>query len=495
MKGGVALSAVIRREMWHWRGAMLFAMLGLAIGPGNIWRFPYLVYEYGGGAFLIAYMFALLTFGIPGVIIEFGLGNRSQAAPPMAFKWLNKSTEWVGWWVLLISALLMAYVQPIYCLIIRYIGSAATLAWGADPGGYLWGTALQLTGGPGELASIPLGLLISWAIEWAIIFAVLWAGIKVLGRVASVMMPVFFGLLVMFIVRGMISPGAIDGWALYLTPHMDQLLNPHLWLAAYGQVGSSLGIGLGCWIVVGSLKRLGSDTNNNVLVTSFGNSFISFIAGFAVFSTLGYLAYLLTVPIDEVVAGGIGLAFISYPTLANLIPTGEVFAVLFFLLFAFGAISSFMIMPLGMLYALKEKFKMSHLKATSIAVGVPAVLGLWFICGHGFHWLDIVDHWFGHYTLPLAALTYFILVGWSYGAARFRGLVNEGSEVKVGLWWDICIKFISPIFLVVLLVLGIIEEAGGLYGGYPLWALLVGGWGITVALPIGAYALSKLPQR
>ncbi len=481
--GGIAL-----RERWTWRGAFIVAAIGSAVGLGNLWRFPYVVYDSGGGAFLIPYLVALLTAGIPLMMLEFTLGSRFLGSAPLAMKRAKPSFEFVGWWAVLAGFGIITYYAAILGWSLRYLWGAFTLEWGADAGNYLFDKVLQLmpvleAEAYGSLSGISTELIIPFIIGWLAIFLVVFSGIRGLGRVVMVTMPLPFLLILILMVRGLTLPGAVDGLNFYLTPDFTALANTQVWLAAYGQVFFTLSLAMGILIAYASYLPKDSDISNNAFMTSFADALTAFLGGIAVFTTLGYMAGQLNVPVGEVVASGVGLAFVAYPEAINLMPVAPaVIGVIFFVtIFTLGLDSAFSLTE-GVVSAVMDKFSLSRRLAAVLVSGLAFLIGLIFVSRGGLLWLDQVDHFINNFGLVTIGLFTCLLIGWGYGAHKIREQINEHSEVKIGVWFDICIKFITPIVLIILLVLNFIDRIQTPYEGYPAFMQIVGGWGLIAFL-------------
>ncbi len=483
------------RERWTWRGAFVVAAVGSAVGLGNIWRFPYVVYDSGGGAFLIPFVIALLTAGIPLMMLEFTLGQRFAGAAPRALERAKKGFEYVGWWAVLCGFGIVTYYTVILGWSLRYLVGAFTLEWGEEAGDYFFGRVLQLAD-PGQLAGFPLDTLLPYIIGWICIFFIIYSGVKGLGRVVMVTVPLPFILILILMIRGLTLEGAMDGMNFYLAPDFSAIFDASVWIAAYGQVFYTLSLAMGILIAYASYLPKNSDISNNAFMTSFADCLVAFLAGIAVFSTTGYMAYQLDVPVGEVVASGVGLAFVAYPEAISLMPVApELIGVLFFItIFTLGLDSAFSLTE-GIVCAIMDKFNMKRSQATVLISVLAFLVGLVFVTRGGLFWLDLVDFYIMSYGLTVVGLFTCILVGWVYGADRIRGYINEISEVYVGIWFDICIKFITPIILTVLLVLNIYENIISPYEGYPGWMQLVGGVIVMAAILIVGYFFMKARTR
>lgn len=466
------------------------AAVGSAVGLGNVWRFPYVAYESGGGAFLIPYFIALVTAGIPMLILEMGLGQRMQAAAPLAFGKVHKGLEWFGWWAAGLSAVIVIYYSTIMAWTWVYLWRAPTMGWGDDAEAHFVQQVLQRSEGPGEVGAPLWYLIIGMALTWALIYLILRKGVRSVGKVVLITVPLPLVLLVVMAIRGLTLPGAVDGIAYYLTPDFSKLLEPRIWLRAYGQIFFSLSLASGVMIAYGSFLGKKAEVTNSALITAFANCGTSFFAGFAVFSMLGYLARVQGLSVPEVTTSGTGLAFVAYPTaIAQLPALGGLFGVIFFItLLALGIDSAF---------ALQEAFTTGFhdkwgIGADKLAAGFIAVafpISLIFTTRGGFYWFDIVDKWVCDFGLVTVGLVQAVVIGWLYDIHGFRQHLNQISEVRLGAWWVWMLRVVTPVVLAVMLVMNVYSELTDPYEGYPSWATFVGGWLMLVAVAGVAFAL------
>ncbi len=166
------------REQWGTRAGFLLAAIGSAIGLGNIWRFPYVAYDNGGGAFLLPYLIALLTAGIPLLILEYTIGHRFRGSPPLAFHRMSRPATAIGWWQVAICFVIATYYAVIVAWAIRFTGFSVGQQWGDDPDGFLFGEFLQVSDEPGVFSSFVPGVALPLIAVWAIVLAVLLFGVR-----------------------------------------------------------------------------------------------------------------------------------------------------------------------------------------------------------------------------------------------------------------------------------------------------------------------------
>jgi NSS family neurotransmitter:Na+ symporter len=469
------------------------AAIGSAVGLGNVWRYPYVCYENGGGAFIIPYFIALFTAGIPLLILEFSFGHWARTSPPEAFKKINKKWEWAGWWMALVPFVIATYYIVVMAWCFSYLIFSLNLRWGSHADQF-FNSVLGNTGTPVLLGSISLPVFLSLIIMWLWVFLILYKGVDRIGKVVAITVPLPWILLGILAIRGLTLPGAVEGVNYYLTPDFSRLFDVNVWLAAYAQVFFSVGVAQGIMITYASYLKKKSDLTNNAIIVALADTGTSFFAGFAVFSIIGYLALTQGVSIPELgtMIGGPTLTFITYPTAISLFPIAAVaFGVLFYIaLLTFGIDSAFsMVEPL--IAGVHNKWKMTKAKATSILCLIGFLASLFFITGAGIHWLDIVDHFSANFSLVLVGLMECLLLGWVFKVSRIRDHANKTSDVKIGRWWDLLIKYLIPSLLTLLLVAAIYKNIVSPYQGYPWWVLIIGGVTPPLVIFLVSFVLMK----
>jgi len=483
------------REHWSSRKAFILAAIGSAIGLGNIWRFPFKCYENGGGAFLIAYIFALLSAGIPILIMELSLGHHFKLASPISFSKVAKKFEWVGWWAILVGFAVVSYYVVVMAWGLNYSVFSFTQSWGEDAGNFFYNDFLGLTDGPYTLGGIKPAILIALIIGWILIVAAIWKGAKTVSKVVYVTVFVPWLLLIIFVIRGVTLPGSADGLIYYIQPHFEKLLDPSVWIAAYGQVFYSLSIGFGIMIAYASFLPKDADLVNSSIIIALSDGATAFIGGFAVFGSLGYYAHITGQTVQNVLKGGPGLAFVTYPTIINNLPFARIFGILFFFMLLTLAIDSAFSLVEAISSSMRDKFGWSIKRSNITVAFIGLVFGVIFTTGAGLYWLDIVDKWLEFFGLSAVVLVECIVLGWFFNLRKLREYANSYSEVKIGRFWEILIKYILPVVILILIINESIKLITKGYEGYPNSALLTAGWGVVILLPIIAVLLSTARRK
>ncbi|SMY01953.1 Sodium:neurotransmitter symporter family protein, partial [Brevibacterium iodinum ATCC 49514] len=255
-----------RREVFVSRGAFIFAAIGSAVGLGNIWRFPYVTYENGGGAFLIPYLVALLTAGIPLLFFYYAMGHRSRGSAPLAYRMTHRAAEPIGWFATGIAIIIGIY----YAAIIGWAGSymffSLSEAWGDDAEGFLFGEYLKLAD-PGISFEFVPGVLIPLIIVWAIVLGILLLGVQNgLALFSKIFIPLLIVLFLALVVRSLFLPGAAEGLNALFTPDFSALTDHKVWIAAYGQIFFSLSIAFGIMITYASYLKKKTNLTGSGLV-------------------------------------------------------------------------------------------------------------------------------------------------------------------------------------------------------------------------------------
>ncbi|UCF50307.1 MAG: sodium-dependent transporter [Thermoplasmatales archaeon] len=486
------------REFWNSRFAFIMAAVGSAVGLGNVWRFPYVCYDNGGGAFLIPFFVAIFTAGIPLLILEFSVGHWARGTPPKAFKKVGAKWEWAGWLAVLIPFIVAIYYVVIMAWCFSYMIYSIDIRWGSNAERF-FASFLGDTGSPLIIGGISLPVLLGLIAVWFCIFFILYKGVGRIGKVVALTVPIPTLLLIILTIRGLTLPGAMEGISYYLTPDFSKLGDVNVWLAAYAQVFFSFSLAQGIMITYASFLKKKSDLTNNAFIVALADAGTSFLAGFAVFSVVGYLAMMQGIGIDALGTqiAGPNLTFITYPTAIGLLPFAAAFfgSIFFIALLTFGIDSAFsMIEPIAA--SANYKWKITKAKATAIMCILGFLLSLIFATGGGLYLLEILDHFIANFGLVTIGLLECLVFGWFYKIKRLRDHANETSEILLGRWWDILIKAIIPIILVILLVVAIINNViNNPYPDYPGWLIVLMGVSPLLIITVSSFVLMKIKGK
>ena len=462
-------------EHWDSRTAFILAAIGSAIGLGNIWRFPYIAYRYGGGAFIIPYFVALFTAGIPLLILEFALGHKTEKSAPYAFSAFRDRWKWAGWLAVFVGFGIVTYYAVIMAWSFDYFIYSFKLSWGVNPANFFKPEFLQLSQNPFHIGTLRGVIVIGLVITWIWIYFSIIKGAKSVGKVVYITVIVPWIVLLILFLRGITLPGAKEGLRYFLTPNFAALKDPAVWFNAYSQIFFTLSIGFGVMIAYASFLPRKSDIINNAFIIALSNCATSFIGGLTVFSTLGYLAYQKGVAVSSVVTSGPGLAFITYPTVINLFPFARPFfgAIFFLMLLTLGIDSAFSLVE-AFSAAVMDKWKVRRPLLNGIITAIALIIGLLFATHSGLYWLDIFDHYLATYGLVIAALLETIFVAYVIGPELLRNYANQQSDFSVGKWWTFMLKIVIPLTLLWVVIWNVKDEVKTSYGGYTKGALGIG---------------------
>jgi NSS family neurotransmitter:Na+ symporter len=484
------------REQFAGRWAFIFAAIGSAVGLGNIWRFPYVAYENGGGAFIIPYLVALLTAGIPLLFFDYAIGHRFKGSPPLAFRRLSRWTESIGWWQVGICFVIGVYYAAIIAWAAMYTWFSLNEAWGDDPEAFFFGQYLQASEDVAPSLDFVPSVFWPMLIVWVILLIMLGLGVQNgIARASLIGIPVLVVMFIILVIVALTLPGAIDGLNSFFTPHWEALLNPQVWIAAYGQIFFSLSVGFGIMITYSSYLKRRTNLTGSGLMVGFSNSSFEILAGIGVFSALGFMAQANGVRVDEVVTGGIGLAFIAFPTLISQAPLGALIGVLFFASLVFAGFTSLISILEVVVSAVKDKLGWSRWVTVSVVVGVSGIISLlMFSTTSGIHLLDVTDAWANNFGIVGAALVAVFVVSWLL--RRLDNMINHLNAVssfRVGRVYKVLVAVILPIVLAYMWISDVVLKATQGYEDMPSWFLNTFGWGMSIALIVIAILLSLIP--
>ncbi|CCN48270.1 putative SODIUM/CHLORIDE-DEPENDENT NORADRENALINE TRANSPORTER [Vibrio nigripulchritudo MADA3029] len=471
----------MKREQWGSRAGFILAAVGSAIGLGNIWRFPYMAYENGGGAFFIPYLFAMITAGIPFMILEFSMGQKYRGSAPKTLSKIHPKFEWLGWFQVGVAAVIAVYYVAVIGWAISYFGMSFTQGWGEDTNAFFFSEYLQLgNNSPTNLGSIQWKIAIAMLIAWGITYAAIVGGVKSgIERASKIMMPVLFIMVIVLIGRMIFLPGALDGVNYMFEPDFSKIWDVKVWAAAYGQIFFSLSIGFAIMLAYSSYLPEKSDITNNAFMTVLINCGFSILAGIMIFSVLGYMAQEQGKPLTEVVSAGVGLAFVTLPAAINLLPAPYILGPLLFFALVVAGLSSHISIMEAVTSAIMDKLKWSRKKAANIVVGIGLVVSMAFATNGGLLLLDLVDHFANNVGIMLGGLIEIVLMAWIVSkVGEVREYVNDSSDFAIGQWFDICLRFITPAILIYILINKLSALFTDGYGGYDLTL----GWVLIAAL-------------
>lgn len=485
------------RDQWNSKVGFIVSAIGSAIGLGNLWRFPYVAATHGGGAFLLPYLIAIITAGIPILIMEYTIGKTFRGGAPAALGRLNRKFEWLGWIQVMISFMIFVYYLAIVVWTLSYVAFSVTQAWGDDPSGFFV-SFLGVTENAHTLGGIRTNLLIPFILVWALAAFIMYRGISKGVEVAcKIGLPILMVLTLVLVLRGITLPHATDGLEYMFSPDWSALTDSSVWVAAYGQIFYSLSIAFGIMISYSSYLPMDTDVVNSAFITACANHGFELFAGIGVFSIIGFMAYTQGVPVEEVAGSGVGLAFMTFPTAISSLPAGQALTgICFFGALFVAGITSLVSISQVIVTAIKDKFEISHNTAVTVALVPAFCLSILFITGGGLNILDIVDCFINNVGVAISGCVELILVAWFFNLEKIRKMANRYSNFHASKPWFIgCLKYLTIIMLGIMAFLNTRDYVLNGYGGYSQMDINIFGWGALLIVIVGAIVLFRLKER
>lgn len=413
----------MERESWGGKMGFWLAAAGSAIGLGNIWRFPYLTGANGGAAFVFIYLLIVLTIGFSVMLAEFAIGRHTNLNAVGAFQKL-KGGPWqiAGWMGVLAGFVILSFYSVIGGWTIKYILSSFTgmISTSTNSTDYFLNF----------IANGPQTVLYH-AIFMAITIFVVYRGVgKGIEDTCKILMPALFAILVILIIRAVTLPGALAGIDFYLNPDFSKITGKTI-LAALGQAFFSLSLGMGCMITYGSYIKSKKDSlpKAAAIITLLDTS-AAFLAGFVIFPTV--FAF------GAEPGAGPGLTFITLPKVFALMPGGQVWSALFFLLLCVAALTSAIsLLEVVVAYAIDNLKWPRHKAAIGIGgviflLGVPSALSQGAVSLNilGMSFLDLLDFISNNILLTVGGLLISLFVGWVIPDIAKKETTSHGPDRK-----------------------------------------------------------------
>lgn len=485
------------RENWSARSGFIIAAIGSAVGLGNIWRFPYVAYENGGGAFLVPYLVAIFAAGLPLLYLDYAVGHKFRKAPPLAYKKLMNS-ESLGWWQVMVTLVIGIYYASVLSWAGSYMYYAIGQKWGADTQAFFFNSYLQNGEGLalGFVPTLFFGLVIVWAVVMFILYGGVRRGVELANKIFMPLLVVLFTILVIQAIR---LPGATAGLNAFFTPNWEAMGNYKVWLAAFGHIFFSLSVGFGIMLTYASYLKRKTNMTGSGAVVALANSSFEILAGIGVFAALGFMAFSSGSTVEEVVSGGIGLAFIAFPKIISSMGAGgDLFGFLFFASLTVAGITSMVSILEVPISAFQDKLGWSRKKSVSIIAGGSAIVSTLIFSTHSaITFVDIIDYFANNIGIVGGGLLSIILVSWFRRPllSQLQAHINQYSSIKLGAGWNFLLTVITPLSLLVALGLTIKSIIAEGYGGYPAEILWLVGGGTLALFIVGAIVLSCLKDK
>ncbi|XP_045164528.1 sodium- and chloride-dependent glycine transporter 1-like [Mercenaria mercenaria] len=519
------------RGNWDGRFDFLLSLLGYAVGLGNVWRFPYLCYRNGGGAFLIPFAIMMCIVGVPLFYMEASIGQFTSRGP-MTCWGFAPVFKGVGISMVLVSAMTSMYYNMILAWSIYYMFASFTsnLPWtdcynrwnsqhcsqklplttcddGIKYGNgtcfeddemagvwndtlfeektgikrvspaeeYFNKVSLQLSSGIDEFGQPHWYLVLCLMLAWIIVFFCLIKGIKSTGKVVYFTAVFPYVVLLILFFRGVTLDNAGEGIKYFIVPVWDRLLDARVWKDAAVQIFFSMSIAGGGLVTLSSYNRFHNNILKDTVIVCLGDFFTCIFAGFVIFSYLGFMAGKQGTTVDKVAQDGAGLAFVVYPEAVTNLPAPPFWSILFFfMLITLGLDSQFAMVETVLTGCMDQVPVLRQFKTFVILVicAIFFLLGLPLTCSGGMYLLQILDNFVGGWTLLIIGFAENMAIAYCYGVPRFC----KDLEVMLGfpqnIYFKICWYAVSPLAVLFIFVFTFVDYEASTYGDYtfPAWA-------------------------
>lgn len=429
---------VIKRESWGSRFGALMAMAGMCVGLGNVWRFPYMVGEYGGGAFVFAYLILLALIVIPLAIVEAGMGKGIGKGVIDTYTHIFKNRN-AGIIIGGASALLYFAMNFFFLAIIGislyFMYVCVVGLWTTVPPDQIYDQVMA-----NKTVLLILFLIVCFYVSY-----VVYKGVsKGIEKVSKIMLPGIFVCFGIAIVYGIVSlPGIAEGYNFYLNPDFSKLASFDVWVAAMGQALFSIGVGPGCILVYGSHLKKKSDVSQNITTVCLLDTSAALFAGFAMIPAC--------IALGLNPESGSKLIFVVIPTLLAQIPFGNILGILIFLAIFFAAITSAIAQLEVPVTTFSDAFKWPRGKTVigftiiTLVCSIPAIYSQSVLD----FWSDLAGNYGFIITAGIGAIAWIYV----YGVKKIReDFINPTSDIVLPKAFDFLVKFIAgPIMIIIMI--------------------------------------------
>ncbi|MBQ2962748.1 hypothetical protein [Methanobrevibacter sp.] len=442
---------------WGSSTGFLIAMIGAIIGLSGIWKFSYLMYENGGGTFLIPYILAIVVMAIPILVLEFAVGFKFKSSLPKVFYNIKSEFEIIAWFIVFLIFIVLIYYTCIMSWDLIYIILSLFKGWGNNPSVFFTTTLLHSTSNPYGLTylvvPIGVGLIFIWGLIYLFSRKEINKGILTISKISLILS---FVLLIGMLIFALQLPGSRTGIMALFNPNWGVLLDVNVWLAAFGQLIFSYGLGYAVASTYSSYIPGDAKLIDNAWIIVLVSLVFEVLVSVLLFAIMGYMALGRNIPITSLVSDGFSLIFVVFPNVFNIMdPWVYMVAPAFFLLLFVGSLSTILALIEPLSNAISEKFAWSRDRAVRQLVLVGLFLSFIFATGMGEYLLRITDSFISQFAIILGVLLELLVLGWVYDIEDLRSVLNDNSYIKVDQSWIITIKFIIPIILAVIWILGV----------------------------------------
>ncbi len=445
-----------KRSAFASKVGFVLAAAGSAVGLGNIWRFPYLAAKYGGGMFLLAYMILAVTFGFSLMVAETSLGRKTGLSAIGAFKALDKRFTFVGYLAAIVPMIILPYYSAIGGWVMKYMvgfasGQVSEMAKDSFFNYYIAGTAEPIV--------------------WFLLFIGITAIIVMLGvergieKVSKFMMPILVVLIILISLYTIFAmPGAMEGVAYYLTPDFSHFSIMTV-VAAMGQLFYSMSLAMGIMITFGSYMKEDISIEKSAHQIEIFDMGVAFLAGLMIIPAVFSFSNGDPAALNK----GPGLMFVTLPKVFKVMPFGNIVGAVFFIMVFFAALTSAISLMETVVSIFQDKLKMKRIPANFLVLGISIVLGLLSCLGYselsfvtiiGLQFLDFFDFISNSVLMPIVAFCTCIFVGYALKPQVLVDEVEKNGKFALKKMFVVMIKYIAPVFIIVILVSSVLEVFG-----------------------------------
>ncbi|XP_028156887.1 sodium- and chloride-dependent GABA transporter ine isoform X1 [Ostrinia furnacalis] len=499
-----------RRPFWANKIQFVLACVGYSVGLGNVWRFPYLCYKSGGGAFLIPYFIILLVCGVPMLFMELAVGQYTAHGPIGALSQICPLFKGAGLASVVISFLMSTYYAVIIAWAIYYFFTSfkSEVPWASCSN--RWNTAqcwvpqhnytkpngsqtpteqffekkvLNISNGIEFPGGMRWELAACLVCAWVLVYFALWKSIKSSAKVRYITTTLPFLLIIVFLGRSLTLDGADVGLRYFFKPDWELLKQSRPWVNAASQIFNSIGIAFGSMIMFASYNRFDNNFLHDTLAVSLVNAVTSLIVGIFTFATIGNIAFEQNTSVKDVIADSPGLLFVVYPQAIAKMPAPQLWAVLFFFMFlCLGLNSQFAIVEVvvtsiqdGFPDMIRRKLVYHELLVLCVC-GVSLLFGLPHIIHSGIYVFQLMDYYAASLSITYLAFFEVVAIAWFYGVGRLSSNIKQMTGRVPSFYFRFCWLIATPALLLALWVASLVDYTPPGYRqyAYPAWAQVLG---------------------
>nr|DBA17728.1 TPA: hypothetical protein GDO54_016056 [Pyxicephalus adspersus] len=534
----------VKRGNWENQIEFVLTSVGYAVGLGNVWRFPYLCYRNGGGAFMFPYFIMLVFCGIPLFFMELSFGQFASQGCLGVWR-ISPMFKGIGYGMMVVSTYIGIYYNVVICIAFYYFFMSMNriLPWTycnnmwntencvgvlspstnssnftshhnlsailnqtvkrTSPSEEYWKNyVLNLSDDIGNFGEVRLPILGCLGLSWVVVFLCLIRGVKSSGKVVYFTATLPYVVLTILFIRGITLEGAVNGIMYYLTPQWDKILDAKVWGDAASQIFYSLGCAWGGLITMASYNKFHNNCYRDSIIISITNCATSVYAGFVIFSILGFMANHLGVEVSNVADHGPGLAFVAYPEALTLLPISPLWSILFFfMLILLGLGTQFCLLE-TLVTAIVDEIGSDWIIRwkTFVTLGVAIIgflLGIPLTTQAGIYWLLLMENYAASFSLVIISCIMCVAIMYIYGHRNYFKDIEMMLGFPPPLFFQVCWRFISPAIIFFILIFTVIQYRPITYNDYiyPGWAISLGFlMALSSVICIPGYAFFKIWQ-